>query len=429
MRRAGFARLPFRTQFNMICSAPMKVAVIGGGVLGMEMARRLHEMEAAVTLFTKSGKLGGKLARMASYEPEFHIGSASAAQYIEEKIRPLEESLRSSIPIKEVEVLRVNKRFLAPEEHVEGRSRLSDLFRVIYRVDPTELIKTQQVENPELYKNFDEEMLKSLGEELEAFEDFDMVVDASGVMENPNHLGPGGVPALNELGLSKKGKSFYGWDFIEGLKSNLDKKNIVIAGFDEAAALAVLELKNWLGNRSNILTLVCEKNRPFENLSNSTKVKFESFMNEAEAGFTKEMEEYREKVFAWRELDEHIKAKTPMPTEPRPPFEILLSSYITSIDCLVDQEGWFLTVENKEENLRTLKADIVLSLKGFKKGRSLSEGLQTHYNFGMTNPVNDDGIHPEAGFYTLIGSDIEMGISKIDPIIENMLSFFSKVEN
>tara|TARA_Y100000590_G_scaffold281237_1_gene316100 strand:- start:129269 stop:130492 length:1224 start_codon:yes stop_codon:yes gene_type:complete len=407
----------------------MKVAVIGGGVLGMEMARRLHEMEAAVTLFTKSGNLGGKLSRMASYEPEFLLGSASAAQYIEEKIKPLEASLRSSIPVKEAEVLRVNKRFLGPEEEVEGRTRLSDLFRVIYRVDPTELIKSQQEENPELYKNFDEQMLKSLGEELEAFEDFDMVVDASGIMENPNYLGPGGVPALNELGLSKKGKAFYGWDAVEGLRNNLDKKNIVIAGFDEAAALAVLELREWLSKGSHILTLVCEKGRPFENLSSNTQKKFETFMNAAEAGFTKKMETYREKVFAWRELDEHVKAKTPMPAEPRPPFEILLNSYITSIDCLVDQEGWFLTVENKEESLRTLKADVVLSLKGFKKSSVLSQGLQTHYNFGMTSTVNADGMHPEAGFYTLLGDDIESGISKIDPIIENMLGFFSKVEN
>lgn len=390
-------------------------------------------MEAAVTLFSKSGKLGGKLARMAEHDPEYLLGSGTVSSYYSEKIAPLAESLKTSIPVKNVEVLRVNKRFLAPEEIIEGRSRLADLFRVVYRVDPTEMVKSQKEENPELYQNFDEAMMKSLGEEMEAFEDFDMVVDASGIMDNPLHLGPGGAPALNEKGLSSKGHVYYGWECTEFFKELPETGHVVISGHDEPAALAVLELKDWLKESGHRLSLVCETAHPFKNLTEGTQKKIDLFMGAEEAAFIKKMEAYREKLFAWRELEDYIKAKTPQPAEPRPPFDVLVNSYVTSVDRLMDKEGWFLTVESPafkgEESLKTLKADVVLGLKGFKKQTSLSEDLQTHYNFSKTNSAGPDGLHPEPGFYTLGGSDLESGLEQVGPIIDNMLSFFSKVEN
>ena len=187
----------------------MKVAVLGGGVLAMEMARALNELEAAVTLFSDS------------------------------------DELKALVPVKEAKVLRVSKRFLGPTDSLEKRSRLADLFRVTYQVDPKKLIESQKEDNPELYKQFDEKMLQSLGKELESFEDFDLVVDAS---ENkiPLMLGPGGSPALNELSLKDEGPLFYGEDCFDFLKESPSKSNLVLNGEGDDMARALLSLKEWI---------------------------------------------------------------------------------------------------------------------------------------------------------------------------------------
>lgn len=375
----------------------MKVAVLGGGVLAMEMARALNELEAAVTLFSVSDELKGL------------------------------------VPVKEAKVLRVTKRFLGPDDSLEKRSRLADLFRVTYQVDPKKLIESQKEDNPELYKQFDEKMLQSLGKELESFEDFDLVVDAS---ENkiPLMLGPGGSPALNELSLKDEGPLFYGEDCFDFLKESPSKPNLVLNGEGDDMARALLSLKEWIRVEGNELSLVTAKKLPFEGVSTELKRDLDTFIQEEELRFTSRMEAFRDEVFEWRELEDYIKAKKPMPTEPKPPFEILLNSNITSIDKLIDNEGWYLTVESPEflsgdakVELRTLKADNILVLKGYRRDLSLCEFLQTEYNRKKDNSLDQKGFHSEPGFYTLCADDLEEGNLKIAGIIENMLSFFSRV--
>lgn len=410
----------------------MKIAVIGGGIMGMEMAMKLHELEASVTLFNKSEELGGKILSMSKLDSDFVLDSKKIEAFQNENLIPLIERVKGHIPIKNVEVLKVAKRFLAPDEKIEGRSRLADMFRVVYKVDPAKLVESQKEENPELYKNFDAEMMKSLGEQMESFEDFDLVVDATGPMSVVKKMGPGGTTALNELGLCKDGNVFYGWDCLN-LLSDLPKGQIIIVGEGEASALFVLRLKEWIKEAGNSLSLICEKAHPFENLSADVKQRLDHFMGAEEALFVEKMEEHRKEVFAWRELEEYEKAKIPMPTEPAPPFDIQVNSYITAVDRLLDKEGWFLSVESPDfkghESLKTLKADAILVLKGFNKDTTLSEHLQTDYNFSKTTSSRSDGIHPEPGFYSLESMNLENGRSKFQPIIDNMLSFFTRIED
>ena len=74
-------------------------------------------------------------------------------------------------------VERVHKRFLSLDEEVPGKSRLQDLFRVIFSNDPKNSILTQVESNPELFEKLGEEVLNSLNEAVESFEDFDLVID------------------------------------------------------------------------------------------------------------------------------------------------------------------------------------------------------------------------------------------------------------
>lgn len=416
----------------MLCCSSMKVAVIGGGVLGMNMALKLHELEASVTLFNKSKRLGGKLARISELDADYLIASGRAFDFCKKELSALSEQLNQKIKIKNVEVKRVNKRFLSRDQNIENRSRLADLFRVVYKIDPTEMVESQKIENPELYKNFDLEMLKSLSEEMESFEDFDLVVEAAGNGETPFLMGPGGSPALNEMALSKGESFLYGWEAASFLQ-NPNSKNIIISGHEEAAALAVLSLKEWLSEKGNSLTVISDGTKPFENLNPYIKEKFDAFMKTQEARFLKDMESFREKTFEWRELEDYEKAKIVMPVEPGPPFDILVNSSITAIDRLLDKEGYFLTIETPdyigESKLSVIKADKVLVLKGHLREVTLSENLQSNYNLKRDKAADNQGIHPEPGFYTLGGNGLEAGLKQIGPIIKNMLSFFSRIEN
>ena len=77
------------------------------------------------------------------------------------------------------EVLRVHKRFLHPKESIAEKSRLHDLFRVIYSVNPKESILKQLEANPDMFKQLGEQVVNSLHMPVESFEDFDIVIAAA----------------------------------------------------------------------------------------------------------------------------------------------------------------------------------------------------------------------------------------------------------
>src|SRR5690606_33683713 len=108
--------------------------------------------------------------------------------------------------------LSVAKRFLAPHEEINGRSRFYDLFRVIYSVDPRDFIEQQKETNPEAYERMTTEVVQSLGHKIEMYNNFDLVLDLRSTLDKASlsisgrAVGEGrstdkvfyGVEALNE---------------------------------------------------------------------------------------------------------------------------------------------------------------------------------------------------------------------------------------
>jgi threonine dehydrogenase-like Zn-dependent dehydrogenase len=182
----------------------MKMAIIGSGPLALLAARHFDHLGAHVTLFQR-GPLGGSLNFVRKKFPEFDINfngkNLKAEEFFQNELVPLVQELEEREIPKVGDVLRVHKRFLHPQESIEGRTRLYDLFRVISSTNPQETILKQVAENPEFFKQLGDEVINSLHKPVESFEDFDLVIEASGFGKKPQSIGAGGAHALNENNL------------------------------------------------------------------------------------------------------------------------------------------------------------------------------------------------------------------------------------
>ncbi len=171
----------------------MKLAIIGSGPTAIMSAVHFHKLGAEVILFQKS-PLGGGIPFSLLHFPDLDL-----KRFWENEITPMIEYIEEEKLSLKGEVLRVHKRFLQDDEELEsGRSRMTDLFRVVYSVNPADSILKQVEENPEIFKQLGPEVLKSLHIPVESFIDFDLVIEATGAGKHLRMMGPGGVFALNE---------------------------------------------------------------------------------------------------------------------------------------------------------------------------------------------------------------------------------------
>ena len=133
----------------------MKLAIIGSGPLALFCAQHFEELGAEVVVFQRS-PLGGSLRFMLEHGPEMQVAykqeSLSVKSLWQNHLVSVIESLEKKNLTKAGEVLRVHKRFLSKSESISKHTRLHDLFRVIYSVNPKEAILKQLEENPEMFK-------------------------------------------------------------------------------------------------------------------------------------------------------------------------------------------------------------------------------------------------------------------------------------
>lgn len=418
----------------------MKVAIIGSGPLAIELALKLYIEEASVTLFTK-GDLGGSIRKLTPYLGDYILGESFLNITTEEGRRILAKDLPDSIPtlasywekylsplsqkpeilnlVKKGEVLRVKKCSFSPNED----KRLRDLFRVFYSVNPQDTILKSIEENSTVFENLGKEVLDSLNEKMEFFEDFDLVVDARGVLFNPLPMGSSHGEALNEEVLSKKGLVFYGLSGFENLeKIKNDAKTILIVGSGETAAAYLILLKEWFfSHPDRKLILVTKEKTPFENLK--------GFFKEIKEEYEKRVEIFQAEINKWKDLEDYIKAKVPKPTEPIKRFEILTESTISSLDRLLDKSNLFVTIESGQE-VRTIALDAILVATGYQIETSIFKGLHMDFDYG--EKTSKSFTHVEPGIYSLgpiikeKRYNLKDGLEQIPLILENMFTFFSK---
>ena len=325
-------------------------------------------------------------------------------RYLENEITPLIEYIEENTLALKGEVLRVHKRFLNDDEEIEnGHSRLLDLFRVVYAVNPSEAILKQVEENPEVFKQLGEQVLASLHNPVESFIDFDLVIEATGGAKKMRLMGPSGVAAINELNLKNQAPFYYEKEIFSKFKI-ADQKTIILVGEGPYSELALMKLTNWLFQKPD--------HRLYWIRHSTSDVSALHLQKVSEKEFLKETKNFEEKIRQWRELDDFIKVKTPAPPEPMKKLMIYSGFNITSVDKLLDQPGVFITIESPDfrknksadTDLKTFSADAVLISQGFFNKSILKDGMREH----------------EPGYYELDD------LYKIPEIEKDILNYFSK---
>ena len=356
----------------------MKVAIMGGGPAGLLAAWEFYQLGAEVVLFG-GDTLGGGIRRMAQLEPAFSMGFSAkellpaslvgegmeghiptVGEYWREHLEPLGKNLRSTISIKKVRVSRVHKSFLGEGEVIQGRSRLADLFRVVWCRD-----------------------------DLEFYEDFDIVIEAGGVFRWPLPAGPGSSPALNEEKCEGAGHVSKSWDIFDHLTRLSGKERVLLVG---SGAMGALFCRQFFSRfPDGMLDLVTVEREPFEQLEREGRYPWlwEQVQSLLEGS-------YRD----WKRDGRGF-----------PPSFCLYNGYnVVAIDKLEDRQNLFVTIEappfrREKGGIKTLSVEGVVVATGYRR-------------------EVDPSVPSEPGLYRLEG-DIPGILTQIQAAVEEVLTFFS----
>jgi hypothetical protein len=440
----------------------MKVAICGSGPLAIEMVLLLNNLGAEAYLFVKPNLefgLGGQIRKLYHSAPdmpmelEFQLISSelgrtlsqceikldqkvSIQKYVECYLEKLIKISYEKQLIKIGEVSRIQKRFLAPRENPKDNSRLIDLFRLVYKTIPSKEVDSTIIENREVLKGLDEKLFESLKSGFERFEDFDLIVDATGNLGESLPMGPSHSFALNELQLTVDEETnpgiLYGYQGIVKKEQLLiDTKKIAIVGSGLTSARTLLSYADFLKDQSHQLTIITEEERPFARLFAERENPIllndlNQFFEEQEKQYQLQIEKFEEDILVWKSLEDHIKAKAPRPVEPNARFDIQNGANVTSVDRLLDRKGLFLTIETPEFrkekaffDMKTFQVDNVLVCTGYRANSSIDLNCFSKEEPGLYQlGINESG-ETEC---------LNQGIQKTERILKNMLTYFSKVE-
>ena len=466
----------------------MKIGIIGGGPLAIEMSLRLTTLGAEVSIFSPS--LGGKTKlfeeenlsvksteKMTGTWSEIttHAGrkvltdqngesndalfdtelTPSISEYWEKYLKPLSKFIQKKVTHIRGTVLRVHKRFLDLDEEIEGRTRLFDLFRVVYLINPNEDSFSEKSLDKKTLDSLGDDVINSLKTPMEQFNDFDIVIDASGVLGNPKKMGPSSTLALNESSLSLKEKVFYG---IESFKSLLPSKEnikkLTIIGSGESSGKLLLNVKDLIEKESMQVSLVTTEDEAFQKILKNPKQdsflkELNDFLEERKVSFENKRTSFEKSLREWRDLEDYMKAKIPRPQEPSKNPAFFCGFNATSVDKLIDREEVFVTIEDapfrgNSNSIKTISCDKVAVLTGYECSHHLFGGLKADFSASKKQTSSDNGLHPnEPGFYTLgpvnnkksqsdhsgAGQRYKLhdGLEQLKVIEDNILSFFTKV--
>jgi hypothetical protein len=407
----------------------MKLAIIGNNPAAIESAFHFHKLGASVTLFYND-----------DLDPYFYhkelldkyptLWSPLTFTSWNEKLNEQLNELKEIQIVKSNLVDRVQKCFLAPKESVAGKSRLADLFRVIYIEDPKEILEQQKSNNPQAFSGVSDDVMESLKHQMEGYEDFDMIVDVSYFNTSKKWMGTGEM-VLGEKALKSFGQIQYGYEAISqiGQVDITGYMELAIIGSGQMAAAALLEVSELLIENKIRLFVITHEEDPFDEVlkeNNHLSEMLKISLDKLEANYQLEVNEFVTKKKEWDALETYVKVKIPKPVEPIPAVVYFSGHNITAVDRLVDQQKFFLTCEmpkfrvarkqkeNAQIELKTIGVDHLFVVNGresdFEKYKSLN--------------ITSGPIHAEAGFYSIDNLSIS---EQLNQITENVMSFFKQV--
>ncbi len=344
----------------------MKIAIIGSGFMALKSAKHFLELGAEIRIFKASQNWGGLLKNK----------TIQSLENSDQSLLDFGGELDRLGLVKSGKVLRVQKRFLAPGVQPVTRSRFADLFRIIYQIDAKKIVAENREEQKEIFDKLDDNIIESLKTSVEAYEDFDVVFDATGPIGKPMPLGSAGAPALNENAIKDHEHIFYGRDTLKAandLQASWNEKkfkDLVFIGDGILNLIALNEMKEFFFTHENInLHFICSSLAPFTHIEDCKYAKlingFKDLIDRNEKNYQNEIEDFNKRVVEWKNLESHVRMKKPRPVEPRPRLMIYNGATVTSVDKLLDREGLFLTIEGSEllgtsEQMLTIPASRLL---------------------------------------------------------------------
>lgn len=259
------------------------------------------------------------------------------------------------LQIKSNKVIRIHRCFLEEDEiPSNGKSRMVDLYRVVYKVEPT----------AEAMANLPSEILESLQADFESYTEVDFVINFQKPL--PKKLGVGGFDVIGEKFLDNKHIS-YDRDSFE--YRNINKNNIALVGKPKYLVDYLTQNHEQIFTSQCDFFLITSAPQFYKDLDDDQKIKMESILKKNLSLFENQAKEYDEKLLNWENLELHIKAKTSKPILPKPYIQTFSGFTVSSVDRLVDREGVFLTIEKPSfreggETTRTLAIDHILVFNG-----------------------------------------------------------------
>ncbi len=360
----------------------MKIAIIGSGVMALKASKHFLELGAEIRIFKSSKHWGGLIRH---HELRSNLDRENFSNF--EELLNFSKDLEESGLVRNGRVLRVQKRFLAPNSQPLKSSRFADLFRVIYKIDAKKIVEDNRDEQREIFEKLDETIIESLKSSVEAYEDFDVVMDASGPLGDSLSMGAAGTLALNENAIKEDDHIYYGREVLEASESLKSEKfkELVIVGDGLFNLIAINRLKDFFLNNERInLHIICSALSPFKELGNENcdalLKGYDELLELNERSYQAEIDEFNKKVMDWKNLESHERVKIPRPAEPRPRLMIYNGAVISSVDKLLDREGLFLTIEGSEllgsqDQMLTIAASRILVDNGHHRQCTYSKVL------------------------------------------------------
>ena len=368
----------------------MKLAILGSSTLALEAAVRFHLHGGAITWFNAPElNLERHFSSASNWEETTTPQGWSLIQktdlpftwenWTNHYYAPLVNVLQVEHSVKSYAVSCITKRFLAPQEVISGRSRFLDLFRVIFEVNPENFIEAQKESDPEVYKRLTEEMVHSLQNTVEMYEDFDLILDLRRATE-PLSLSPSGH-AIGEK--RNHAHVISGLSALEKSKDMGEARDVIILGSGDLALEILLNLETWIEDPRNMLFIATTEEEPFSEVLKKVRPEINQRFLELQKKVEEELEAslnvFHQKLRDWQALDDFVRVKYPRPAEPIPRVNYFSGHNATAVDLLIDRHKLFVTLEKPEfregkkhpENnlidLKTLGVDLILSANGFKK--------------------------------------------------------------
>lgn len=364
----------------------MKLAILGSTPMALEAVLRFHAHGAALTWFNMPEEgFHNEGTTERGLELLKTMGAATEIKnWKRDYYGPLCQLLRGQQQLREHEVICITKRFLAPTEIPQGKSRFLDLFRVTFLVNPQDFIQEQKESNPETYERLSEEFVSSLQSNIEMYEDFDVILDLRAATEAGSLSVTGRALGEGRVTKDNVAYGFAAWEMAKAINARPETdREVALVGSGPLAAEILISLESWLKDERSRLFISTHEADPFQDyLSKAEPTKVaavKKIFHYFDQEFEKETNTFHAKLREWQALDDFVQVKMQKPVEPIPRLVFFSGHNATAIDQLIDKRRLFLTLEKPEfreglkqpENnileLKTIGADKILVASEFKK--------------------------------------------------------------